>query len=104
MAECRENIVLIKPRKKYFSYTSLSAKLDIFSLICATDKVWIIELTLIHKKLGQFVTRMCKIRTDSDLDNYLILKIISQCDIKYILTSPIKNNNASFEDLDIHHP
>jgi hypothetical protein len=33
----------------------------------------------------------------------LILKINSQCDVKHILTSPIKKNNASFEDFDIHY-
>jgi hypothetical protein len=34
------------------------------------------------KILGLFVTCMCK--------NWLILKIIGQCDVKHILTSPIK--------------
>ena len=50
-------------------------KLDIFSLMCGADKVWITELTLIYKILGQFVTRM--------------RQFISQSDVKHIKTSPI---------------
>jgi hypothetical protein len=42
--------------------------LDIFPLMCAAEKVWITDLTLIKRILGRFVTRMCK--------NWLILKII----------------------------
>ena len=59
-------------------------KLDMFPLMCAAGRVWITELTLIQKILGQFVTRMVM----NSLR--LILKIIDQCDIKHILTSPIK--------------
>ena len=33
----------------------------------------------------------------------LILIIISQCDIKRIIMLPIKNNNISFEGLNIHY-
>jgi hypothetical protein len=58
-------------------------KLDIFPLICATDKVWITELTLIHKDIRS-------VRHSHVQELNLILKIISQCDVKHILTSPMK--------------
>ena len=57
------------------------SKLDIFPLICATDKVWITELTLIHKNIRPV--------RNSHVQE-LTLKIIGQIDIKHILTSPIK--------------
>ena len=48
-------------------------KLDIFPLMCATDKVWITELTLIHK------------------NNRLVRNShISQSEVKHIMTSLIK--------------
>ena len=51
-------------------------KYDIFPLMCADDKIWITELTLIHKKiLGQFVTCMHQ--------------FIGQSDVKHIMISPI---------------
>ena len=59
--------------------------------MCAADEVWMTELTLIQRNK----TFMRK--------SWLILKIIGQCDVKHILMSQIKNNNASFEDLDIHY-
>ena len=70
--------------------------MDIFPLMCVADKVWITELTLIHKNirsvrnshvqvyrsirhkikiLGQFVT--------------CVLKCIGRSDVKHIMTSPI---------------
>jgi hypothetical protein len=49
-------------------------KLDIFPLMCTSDKVWITELT---KILGQFVTRM--------------RKFICQSDVKHIM-SPMKKS------------
>ena len=49
-------------------------KLDIFPLMCTSDKVWITELT---KILGQFVTRMHK--------------FICQSDVKHIM-SPMKKS------------
>ena len=57
----------------YFSFIS---KLDIFSLMCAADKAWITEFTLIHKILGQFATH--------------IHKCIVQSDVKRSMMSPIK--------------
>ena len=61
----------------------------------ASDKVWITELTLIHKIVRS-------IRNSHVQELTLILKIIGQCDIKHILTS-LNNNNASFEDLDLNY-
>jgi hypothetical protein len=58
-------------------------KFDIFHLISATDKVRITELTLIHKNI-------MSIRNSHMLELTLILKIMGQCDVKHILTSPIK--------------
>jgi len=51
--------------------------------MCAADKVWITELTLIHKNIRS-------IRNTHVQELTLILKIIGQCDVKHILTSPIK--------------
>jgi hypothetical protein len=56
--------------------------LNIYPLMCAFEKVWTSELTLIHKNIRSFLIRMGK--------NWLILKIIGQCDVKHIFTSPIK--------------
>ena len=58
-------------------------KLDIFPLMCAANKVWITELTLIHKNIRLVCNSHAQELT-------LILKIIGQCDVKHILTSPIK--------------
>jgi len=55
---------------------SVIIKLDILPLMCAADKVWITELTLIHKNIRSFVTHM--------------RKSISQSDVKLIMMSPIK--------------
>jgi uncharacterized membrane protein len=71
-------------------WTGIIGKLDIFPLLCAADKVWIIELTLIHKNIRA-------VRNSHVQKLTLILKIICQCDVTY------KNNNASFEDLDIFY-
>ena len=49
-------------------------KLDIFHLMCAADKIWIIELILIHKYIRS--VRMGK--------------FICQSNVKHIITSPIK--------------
>jgi hypothetical protein len=59
------------------------SKLDIFPLICATDKVWVTELTWFHKNIRS-------VRNSNGQELNLILKINSQCDVKHILTSPIK--------------
>ena len=48
------------------------AKLDIFSLMCAADKVWITELTLIHINIRS-------VRNSHVQELALILKIIGQC-------------------------
>ena len=58
-------------------------KLDFFSLMCAADQVWITELTLIHKNSRS-------VRNSHAPELTLILKIIGQCNVKHILTSPIK--------------
>jgi len=58
-------------------------KWDIFPLTCAADKVWITELTLIHKSIRS-------VRNSHAQELTLILKIIGQYDIRHILTSPIK--------------
>jgi hypothetical protein len=53
-------------------------KLDMSPLICVSDKVWIIELTLIHNNIRSVhnLTRMCM--------------FIYQSDVKHIMRSPIK--------------
>ena len=52
--------------------------------MCAADKVWITELTSIHKNI--------RLVRNSDVQELtLILKIIGQCDFKHTLTSPIKS-------------
>jgi hypothetical protein len=58
----------------------LSVQLHIFP---ATDKVWITELTLVY-------TNIMSVRNSHAQELTLILKIIGQCDVKHILTSPIK--------------
>jgi hypothetical protein len=58
-------------------------KLDIFPLMCADDEVWITELSLIHKNIRS-------VRNLHVQEMTLILKIISQSDVKHILTSHIK--------------
>ena len=69
---------------------SFISKWDIFPLMCATDKLCITELTLIHKDIRL-------VRNSHVQELILILKIIRQCDVTD------KNNNASFVDLDIHY-
>jgi hypothetical protein len=59
-------------------------KLDIFPLMCAADKVWITELTLINNSIRS-------VRNSHAQELTLILKIIGQCDVKHILMSPIKS-------------
>jgi hypothetical protein len=58
-------------------------KLGISPLMCAADKVWITELTLIHKNIRS-------VRNSHAQELTLILKIIGQCDVKHILMSLIK--------------
>jgi hypothetical protein len=57
----------------------------------AADKVWITELTLLHKNIRS-------VRNSHVQELTLILKIIGQCD-----DVTDKNNNTSFKDLDIHY-
>ena len=57
--------------------------MDIFPLMCATDKVWITELTLIHKNIRS-------VRNSHAQELTLMLKIIVKCDVKHILMSPIE--------------
>ena len=70
-------ILIILLTTHVYLYTSMRflfiGKLDIFLLMCADDKVWITELTLIHKNIRS----VCNSR-------------ISQSDAKHIMTSPIK--------------
>jgi hypothetical protein len=53
--------------------------------MCAADKIWITELTLIHKNIRSVRNTHVQELTD----------------IKNEVTD--KNNNASFEDVDIHY-
>jgi len=64
-------------RTKFDIYVFIG-KLDMFPLICVADKIWIIELTLIHKNIRSVhnLTRM--------------LMFIYQSDVKHIMLSPIK--------------
>jgi len=55
-------------------------QLDIFS---ATDEVLITELTLLHKNIRSVCNSLAQELT-------MILNIIGKCDVKNILTSPIK--------------
>jgi hypothetical protein len=52
----------------------LIGKLDIFPMMCAADKVWITELTLIHRNI-------LSNRNSHAQKLTLILKIIGQCDV-----------------------
>ena len=61
----------------------LSANWTFSLLMCAANKVWIIELTLIHKNMRS----VCNLHVQ---ELTLILKIICQCDVKHILTSAIR--------------
>ena len=76
----RKLVSAIWLHREYFNFI---VKLDIFPLMCATDNVWITELTLIHEDIKS----VCYSHTQ---ELTLILKVIGQCDIKHILTSPIK--------------
>jgi hypothetical protein len=58
-------------------------KCNIFPLMCAPDKVWIIELTFMQKNIRSGHSSHAQELT-------LILKIIGQLDIEHILMSPIK--------------
>jgi hypothetical protein len=58
----------------------LSVQLHIFP---AADQVWITELTLIYRNVRS-------VRNLHAQELTLILKIIGQCDVEHILTSPIK--------------
>ena len=55
--------------------------------MCATDKFWITELTLIHKNIRS-------VRNFHAQELTLILKIICQCDVKHILMLQIKTITA----------
>ena len=57
-------------------------KVNIFPLLCDSVKVWITELTIIHKN----------IRSDSFVIG--MHKFIGQSDIKYIMTSSIKTKTS----------
>ena len=59
--------------------------------MCAADKVWITELTLMHKN-------SMSVRNSHAQELILILKIIGQYDVAD------KRNTTSFEDLDIYSP
>ena len=56
----------------------------------ATHKVWIIELTLIHKNIRS-------VHNSQAQELILILKLIGKCDVTD------EKKNASFEDLNIHY-
>ena len=60
----------------------VSKSFFICKLMYATDKVWITEMTMIHKIFRS-------VRNSHVQELTLILNIIGQCDIKHILTSPI---------------
>ena len=62
------------------------SKLDIFPLMCATNKVRITELTLIHKNIRSVHNSH-----------------ISQSEVKHIMRLTDKNNNISFEGIDRHY-
>ena len=59
--------------------------------MCASDTIWITELTLIHKNIRSVLNLHAQELT-------LILKIISECD-----SVTDKNNNTRFEDFEIHY-
>ena len=64
-------------------------KLNILFWMCAADKVWINDRTLIHKNIRSVRNLHAQELTD--------VKIIGQCDVTD------KHNNVSFEDLDVHY-
>jgi hypothetical protein len=59
------------------------------SICIPNDKVWINDWTLIHKNIRSVRNLHAQELTD--------VKIIGQCDVTD------KNNNVSFEDLDVHY-
>ena len=73
--QCRQYIIMFEISDNMYVSRLPLGKLDIFSLMCGADKVWITKLTLNYKTLGQIVTRM--------------RQFISQSDIKHIITSLI---------------
>ena len=81
----RKKFPLALSRKETF----FNSKLDIFSLMCAADKVWITELTLIHKN----------IRSVRNLHAQVYRSI--WCKTHYDVT--VKNNSISSEGLDRHY-
>jgi hypothetical protein len=58
-------------------------KLDMFPLMCAADRVWITELTLIHKNIRSVRNSHGHELTDIEND-------WSECDVKHMFMSPIK--------------
>ena len=73
--QCRQYIIVFEISDNMYVSQLPLGKLDIFSLMCGTDKVWITKLTLNYKILGQIVTRM--------------RQFIGQSDVKHIITSLI---------------
>jgi hypothetical protein len=55
------------------SISTIIGKLDIFRLMCAADKVWIAELTLIHKNIRS--VRNLHISQSDVMSNPFTLKI-----------------------------
>jgi hypothetical protein len=76
----------------------LICKLDIFrlmcGLLCATNKVWITELRLIHKNIRSVRTSHAQELTD--IENYWSVWRQTHFDVAD------KINNASFKDLNKH--
>ena len=73
--QCRQYIIVFEISDNMYVSRLPLGKLDIFSLMCGADKVWITKLTLNYKILGQIVTRM--------------RQFIGQFDVKHIITSLI---------------
>jgi hypothetical protein len=79
------NIIWWNHYKKCF----FIGKLDIFPLMYAIDKIWITELTLIHKNIRSVLNSSAQV--------YWSI----WCKTHYDITD--KNNNVSSEGLDRHH-
>jgi hypothetical protein len=88
--ECALENVSLETNSIYREIIYFIGKFDIFPLICAADKVWITELTLIHKSIRSVRHSHVQVYPS-------ILFIHSHYDVTD------KNNSVSYEGLDRHY-
>jgi len=83
-----EAVINVHQDLQNWSYCFIG-KLEIFLLMCVADKVWIMQLTLIHKNIRSV--------RNSHAQVYRSIWRKTHYDVTD------KNNNISFEGLDIHY-